>query len=98
MGNPILRIRRQRTHNIDKIRAVGCPLLSIHGARDRIVPIASGRTLYDVAAQPKEWYEVDGAGARAAGMRCAIVSERAPSEGYQHLSSMAFLEALVVEP
>lgn len=45
-----------------KIRGIGCPKLFIHGNRDEIVPFRLGRRLYELAAPPKEFYEVSGAG------------------------------------
>lgn len=38
------------------------PVLVIHGRRDRIVPPAMGRELWETARGEKEWYPVDGAG------------------------------------
>jgi fermentation-respiration switch protein FrsA (DUF1100 family) len=40
----------------------GAPKLIIHGTRDEIVPLRMGRRLFDLAPEPKELYEVDGAG------------------------------------
>ncbi len=47
--------------NINKIGAVHCPLLFIHGTRDRTIPFQHGRTLFDRANQPKTFLVVDGA-------------------------------------
>jgi fermentation-respiration switch protein FrsA (DUF1100 family) len=46
----------------DTIGGAGCPVLVVHGSRDELIPPALGRALYDAAAEPKEWYEVEGAG------------------------------------
>ena len=51
---------RKRLASIDKAPAIRCPVLAIHGNRDRIVPIALGRKLFDAMPEPKEWHEVPG--------------------------------------
>jgi fermentation-respiration switch protein FrsA (DUF1100 family) len=51
-----------RYDSASKIRRIGCPMLFIHGNRDDIVPFQLGRRLYELAAPPKEFYEVSGAG------------------------------------
>jgi fermentation-respiration switch protein FrsA (DUF1100 family) len=38
------------------------PKLFIHGSEDPKIPIDHGRRLFAEAAEPKEWYEVPGAG------------------------------------
>ena len=48
--------------SIDKIGRVGCPVLAVHGDRDRIVPIALGRELFEAAPEPKAFHTVAGAG------------------------------------
>jgi len=46
-----------------KIEKLDVPLLSIHGARDRIVPLAQGRALFDASpSTAKEWWALEGAG------------------------------------
>jgi fermentation-respiration switch protein FrsA (DUF1100 family) len=52
------------THKFDSISKVPqlrSPILFIHGDSDTIVPVRMGRSLYDAAAEPKEWYEIRGA-------------------------------------
>ncbi|NIR43930.1 MAG: alpha/beta hydrolase [Gemmatimonadetes bacterium] len=34
----------------------------MHGNVDNIVPIELGRRLYEASPEPKEWYEIEGAG------------------------------------
>ena len=51
-----------RFPNIDYITAVQYPILIMHGDRDRIIPFAHGRKLYEKAPQPKRFYHVQGAG------------------------------------
>lgn len=38
-----------------KISDVTCPILSIHGKLDTVVPARLGRSLYDSAPEPKQW-------------------------------------------
>ena len=45
-----------------KIRRITCPKLIIHGDQDEIVPFRLGKKLYELAPQPKSFYEVPGAG------------------------------------
>jgi len=46
----------------EKIKEVTCPKLFIHGNRDTVVPFVLGQKLFDAAPEPKEFYEIDGAG------------------------------------
>jgi len=47
--------------NLSKIENINCPLLSIHGTRDEVVPFGHGKYLHQYAPKPKynEW--IDGA-------------------------------------
>ena len=45
-----------------KIARVSAPMLVLHGDRDDIVPIAHGRTLFDLAPEPKRFHTIHGAG------------------------------------
>jgi pimeloyl-ACP methyl ester carboxylesterase len=53
---------------IDRIPQVTCPILQIHGARDRIMPITLGRQLFEAAPErsssgiAKEFVELSTAG------------------------------------
>jgi len=47
--------------NINKIGAVHCPVLFIHGTNDQTIPLWHGRALFDRANQPKTFLEVSGA-------------------------------------
>lgn len=51
-----------RMPNLNRMVAVGCPVLVIHGAEDRLVPEAHGRRLFEAAAGPKRCLWVPGAG------------------------------------
>lgn len=59
---PVGLLMQDRYDNLAKIHAIECPVLCIHGARDRIIPMEFGRTLFDAASEPKEWYEIEKAG------------------------------------
>jgi fermentation-respiration switch protein FrsA (DUF1100 family) len=48
--------------SIDHIGRIGAPLLVMHGAEDRIIPLDSGQALFDAAKQPKEMVVLTGAG------------------------------------
>ena len=53
------------THEFDslsKAPRLRAPTLYIHGDADRIVPQRQGRRLYEASPEPKEWYEIKGAG------------------------------------
>ena len=45
---------------IDRIGALGCPVLVLHGSEDRSTPIGEARALFTAANQPKELWEVPG--------------------------------------
>ena len=51
-----------RFDSASKVRGIGCPKLFILGNQDEVVPFRLGRKLYELAALPKEFYEVPGAG------------------------------------
>ena len=58
----LVRMVRARYDSISKIRSVHSPLMVLHGDRDDIVPIDTGRELYDAANEPKRFYVIEGAG------------------------------------
>lgn len=48
---------RDRFESLSVIGKVRAPILVLHGARDRVVPVRFGRALLDAAPQPKEgWF------------------------------------------
>lgn len=51
-----------RFPNIRHIREVRCPVLVIHGTRDRVIPLSHGRRLFALATEPKQSLWVDDAG------------------------------------
>jgi pimeloyl-ACP methyl ester carboxylesterase len=60
---PIARpFTRGRFDSLSKIGRLRSPLLSLHGDRDDIVPIALGRRLFDAAPGPKQFATLAGAG------------------------------------
>ena len=45
-------------YETDKIiGTVGIPLLILHGAKDRVIPVAMGRKLFELAKEPKRYVE-----------------------------------------
>jgi abhydrolase domain-containing protein 17 len=48
--------------SISKIKNVNCPVLIIHGKRDRVTPFWHGERLFEVANEPKSNYWIDEAG------------------------------------
>lgn len=58
---PIHRLLPKRFENDMKVASVRTPHLLLHGERDPLVPVSMARTLYDLAAQPKQLCIVPGA-------------------------------------
>lgn len=52
---PVGLLMQDRFESVSKIRSLNCPLLAIHGDRDRTVPLSLGWKLFETALQPKEW-------------------------------------------
>jgi fermentation-respiration switch protein FrsA (DUF1100 family) len=48
--------------SIDHIGRIAAPLLVMHGSEDRVIPLDSGKALFDAAKQPKEMVVLTGAG------------------------------------
>ncbi len=57
---PVRQLMRTRLDSVAKIGGYHGPLLQIHGDRDRIVPIACARRLFDAANEPKRWVIIPG--------------------------------------
>ena len=55
-------LARVRFDSLAKLPEVKCPKLIIHGNRDEIVPFRMGRMLFEIAPDPKQFYEVPNAG------------------------------------
>lgn len=47
--------------NIERIDRINCPLLSIHGTADSIIPFSHGKRLFAIAKEPKQFVSVEGA-------------------------------------
>jgi fermentation-respiration switch protein FrsA (DUF1100 family) len=51
---------KTKMDSFGKIQHVRCPKLFIHSRADEVVPYKLGRRLFEAAAEPKEFYEVNG--------------------------------------
>jgi uncharacterized protein len=80
---PVRMLMRNRYDSLARIARVRCPLLQSHGSDDTLVPIASGRELFEASpVQEKRFLEFSGLGH----------NDPPPPEYYRELS--AFVEAL----
>jgi fermentation-respiration switch protein FrsA (DUF1100 family) len=61
-GSPAALVTRDAYDSISKVPELRAPLLSFHGDRDDIVPLALGRRLFEAAPEPKEFVTLRGAG------------------------------------
>jgi len=59
---PIGWVIRSKFSAIEKVPDLKLPKLFLHGTKDEIVPYKLGRKLYSSAADPKEFYDIKGAG------------------------------------
>jgi len=59
---PVRFLVGERYNSASRIKRIHAPTLFIHGSNDDIIPIALGKKLYDLANDPKEFYEIEGAG------------------------------------
>jgi len=55
-------LMRNRYDSLAKIGSCSRPLFMAHGDRDELVPLVQGQRLYEAAAQPKQFYLMDGTG------------------------------------
>lgn len=54
---PVRRLVLDRYESHKRIASIGCPLLVLHGERDRVVPVELGRALFARGREPKEaWW------------------------------------------
>lgn len=58
---PVRLLLRDRFPSIDAIGALSCPVLVIAGDRDRVVPLAQSRRLYEAVRAPKDLLIIAGA-------------------------------------
>jgi hypothetical protein len=66
---PVRALMRDTFRSDLRIAKARAPLLIVHGARDMTIPIRFARRLFELAPQPKEFFEVPGAGHLALGYR-----------------------------
>ncbi len=66
-GVPVRWLMRDQFRSRDHIAKVRAPLLILHGERDSIIPISFGRTLFDLANQPKTFRSLGPVGHDATG-------------------------------
>lgn len=59
---PVKYFIKTEYNSIEKIKDIYCPKLFIHGTRDNIIPFKLGKKLFDAAPEPKEFFEIIGAG------------------------------------
>jgi fermentation-respiration switch protein FrsA (DUF1100 family) len=57
---PVRLLLRYRYDSIDKVGAITCPKLFIHGRDDTLVPLDNARRLFEAAAKPKQFLETPG--------------------------------------
>jgi fermentation-respiration switch protein FrsA (DUF1100 family) len=57
---PVRWLARIRYDNASRLREIRCPVLIVHSRDDELVPIAHGRALYELAAEPKSFLEIRG--------------------------------------
>ncbi|MDZ7702880.1 MAG: alpha/beta hydrolase [Trueperaceae bacterium] len=53
-------LMRNRFDSADKIARVDAPILFIHAQDDQTVPYSQGRRLFELAAEPKRFVDIDG--------------------------------------
>lgn len=61
-GLPFDFVIKTKFDSIRKISRLHMPILFLHGTSDDIVPLKLGRELFHAANEPKEFYEIPGAG------------------------------------
>lgn len=59
---PVSLLMKDKFMNSEKIAYIGSDLLIIHGDQDMIIPYEHGKTLYELALEPKQLIKIDGAG------------------------------------
>ena len=55
-------IKSEVYDSISKIVNIQVPVLVVHGTNDELIPFSEGQALFEAANEPKEFYEVPGAG------------------------------------
>jgi uncharacterized protein len=59
---PVRLLMKDQFRSADHIKQIKAPLFIIHGNKDRVVPFAQGRKLFELANEPKQFIEVPDAG------------------------------------
>ena len=59
---PVRVLMSDRYDTASRIASINAPLLILHGTRDRVVPVAMGRRLNELAREPKRYVEFPGGG------------------------------------
>lgn len=57
---PVRLLARSRFSSIDKVAGIRIPKLFLHATRDEVIPVAHGRRLFQAAAEPKRFVELQG--------------------------------------
>jgi fermentation-respiration switch protein FrsA (DUF1100 family) len=57
---PVRLLCRHRYPVAEYVRSLDCPKLILHSPQDEIVPVRHGRRLFEVAAEPRQWLEIQG--------------------------------------
>lgn len=57
---PVSLLMRDQFRSDLAIGKINSPLLVVHGDRDEVIPFEQGRALYAVAAEPKEFFAIEG--------------------------------------
>ena len=55
-------LTKNKLDSVGKLPRVGCPVFVAHGARDEIIPVGQGRSLFEAAPEPKRLRVIEGAG------------------------------------
>jgi fermentation-respiration switch protein FrsA (DUF1100 family) len=63
---PVRLIIRNPVDSIQRVPAIGAPMLFLHSPDDTVIPIAHGRRLFDAVRAPREFVEVRGGHVNAA--------------------------------
>jgi len=56
---PVSLFLRNRFDNLESLRRVYCPKLIVHGRQDEVVPFRHGKTLFEMAPEPKQFLELN---------------------------------------
>jgi uncharacterized protein len=59
---PVTPFLRDTFASVDHVSRIDAPLLVMHGTRDSVIPLESGKALFEAAGEPKEMVALQGAG------------------------------------